>query len=265
MQFAYTTKMDKNGEKKIDEIRGKYTELELRKRGIGKFHETRTPEWATKLSTYRDEEVKGAYLAILRSMRLVCTGVDGHIYNEIAHMVAQIMIDRFLLQRSKGMNVPIPGKMISESSLQPVSTVKKGKGILKATAKKADFKNWDGKIDTISDINWIYNHLMIVDVKPEDAPSPGAWAHLQYHRSTPAAMDDFFTKVYPRLIPAKGTIQKMQDLFHDDGRTTFDLLDRLLAECTGSSEQVSDIPLVLPERPGLQNPGREPAVSQEGP
>ena len=56
--------MDENGEKKIDEIRGKYTELELRTRGIGKFHDTRTHEWTTKLSTYHDEEVKRAYMAL---------------------------------------------------------------------------------------------------------------------------------------------------------------------------------------------------------
>ena len=217
-------------EKKIEQSRGKYTELELRERGIGKFHETRTPGWVTKLSTYHDEEVKRVFMAIKRSMELLCTDVDNYCYHEVAHQAAQVMIDRYLLLRCKGQDVPIPGPVVSESSLQPEPKVKAGKGILKATATKADFTKWDGKIDTISDINWIYNHLMISDVTAADAPSPGAWAHLQYHRSTPAAMDEFFTKVYPRLIPAKGVIQKMQDLFHDDGRTTFDLLDRLLAE-----------------------------------
>lgn len=263
--------MDKKSEKKIDEIpaeiRGKYTELELRTRGIGKFHETQTRKWDTKLSTYHDEEVKGAFLAIKRSMRLLCTDVDGYHYIEIAHRVAQIMIDKFLLQRCKGQNVPIPGPVVSESSLQQPAAAKvpKGKGILKATAKKADFKQWDGKIDTISDINWIYNHLMVADVTVEDAPSPGAWAHLQYHRSTPAAMDEFFTKVYPRLIPAKGTIQKMQDLFHDDGRTTFDLLERLLAEDAAGEGEVPVLQVVLPKRPGLQNKAGQSPISQKSP
>ena len=248
--------MDENSEKKIDEIpenRGKYTELEWRTRGVGKFHEPQTREWDTKLSTYHDEEVKRAFLAVKASLRLLFTDSGGYHYIEIAHQAAQIMIDKFLLQRCKGEKVPIPGPVVLESSLQPVAKAVKGKGILKATAVKADFTKWDGKIDTISDINWIYNHLMISDVRAEDAPSPGAWAHLQYHRSTPAAMDDFFTKVYPRLIPAKGTIQKMQDKFHDDGRTTFDLLDRLLKEDEGSAEQVPVLPMVLPERAGLQD------------
>ena len=252
--------MDVNDKKEDEPSLGKYTELELRKRFIGKYIGTRTHEWATKLSTYSDERVRGAFMAVRRSAAILCTDVEGFQYHEIAHHLATTMIDRYLLQRSKGDEVPVPGPIVSSSSLQPKAEVKPGKGILKSTALKSDFKDWDGKIDTISDINWIYNHLMIADVKPSDAPSPGAWAHLQYHRSTPAAMDEFFTKVYPRLIPAKGTIQKMQDLKHDDGRTTFDLLDRLLAECGDGTEQVPDIPMVLPERPGLQNQAGKPAV-----
>ncbi|GAI14032.1 unnamed protein product [marine sediment metagenome] len=259
--------MDEDGEKKSDEtpavMRGKYTELELRTRGIGKFHATQTPGWRTKLSTYHDEEVKRAFLAIKASLRLLCTDVEGYHYIEIAHQVAQIIIDKFLLQRCKGDKVPIPGPVVSASSLQPASKAPAKKGVLKATAVKADFTKWDGKIDTIADINWIYNHLMVADVTAEDAPSPGAWAHLQYHRSNTAAMAEFFTKVYPRLIPAKGTIQKIQDKFHDDGRTTFDLLDRLLAEDAAGEGEVPVLQMVLPERPGLQNQAGQSAVSQE--
>jgi len=256
--------MGENSEEIKVENRGKYTELELRTRGIGKYIANRTHEWAMKLSTYHDEEVKRAFMAIKRSLDLLCTDVEGYQYHEIASHTAQVMIDKYLFQRVKGQDVPIPGPVISESSLQPVPKEKPGKGVLKFTAAKADFENWDGKIDTISDINWIYNHLMIADVKPADAPSPGAWAHLQYHRSSTAAMDDFFTKVYPRLIPAKGTIQKLQDMFHDDGRATFDLIDRLLKEDAAGEGEVPVLQLVLPERPGLQNQTGQSAVSQEG-
>jgi hypothetical protein len=84
--------MDENSERKIDEIRGKYTELELRSRGIGKFHEPQTREWDKKLVTYHDEEVKRAFLAIKRSMRLLCTDVEGYHYIEIAHQLAQIKV-----------------------------------------------------------------------------------------------------------------------------------------------------------------------------
>ncbi len=194
---------------------------------------------------------------------MLCTDFHVHRYVIMAHRVAQIMIDRFLFQRCKGEDVLVPGPLISESSVKPAE--KASKGVLKPTAVKSDFSNWDGKIDTISDINWIYNNLMVADVTAEDAPSPGAWAHLQYHRSSDEAMSDFFTKVYPRLIPAKGTIQKLADMFHDDGRTTFDLLDRLLAECEGSSGQVPVLPVVLPERTGLQDTSGQPVVPEESP
>ena len=243
-------------------LQGKYTELQLRERGIGKFQTTTDNGWRIKLDTYQDEEVKRAFLAVKRSAKLLCTDYKGYVYNEIAHRLAQVMIDRYLFQRARGEPVPLPGPVISETSLQnPKAT----KGKLEIKAKKADFSNWDGKIDTISDINWIYNNLMVEDVTAEDAPSPGAWAHLQYHRSTPEAMTDFFTKVYPRLIPAKGTIQKLADKLHDDGRTTFDLLDRLLAECSESSKQVSVLSVVLPERGGLQDTAGQSALSQESP
>lgn len=43
-----------------EKSKGKYTELELRTRGIGKFFTPDTHEWAVKASTYHDEEVKRA-------------------------------------------------------------------------------------------------------------------------------------------------------------------------------------------------------------
>ncbi len=40
--------------------RGKYTEQELRDRGVGKFLGNRDYGWDTKISTYHDEDVKRA-------------------------------------------------------------------------------------------------------------------------------------------------------------------------------------------------------------
>ena len=253
--------MNENGETKN---KGKYTEQELRLRGVGEFHASQTQGWATKLSTYHDEEVKRAFMALKRSFRLLATDCDNYVYHEIAHQLSELMIDTFLLKRSKGLDVSVPGPLVPVNALQSVpARAKADLGILQATAVKSDFAKWDGKIDTVSDINWIYNHLMVADVKPGDAPSPGAWAHLQYHRSSTEAMAEFFTKVYPRLIPSKSVIQKMEDKAHDDGRTTFSLLDRLLEECKGSPEQVPVLQLGDREHSGLQNEAGQSAVPEE--
>jgi len=80
--------MNEKAEKKIGQNLGKYTELELKERGIGKMHDTQTREWDTKLVTYHDEEVKRTYLAIKRSVDILCTDVDGYQYHEIAHQTA---------------------------------------------------------------------------------------------------------------------------------------------------------------------------------
>ena len=245
---------------------GRYTESELRDRGIGKFLEAGSTPFRTKKETYRFEGVYSAWMTLKRSLIVLCTDADGHRYSEQGIRLSQIIMDKFLIQRCRGEAVPIPGPVISETSLQPgAKSVAVEDEFLKAVAVKSDFENWDGKIDTISDLNWIYNNLTISDVTAADAPSPGAWAHLLYHRSSKGAMDDFFTKVYPRLIPAKGTIQKLADKLHDDGRTTFDLLDRLLAECVGSTEQVPVLPVVLPERTGLQDEAGQSPVPQKSP
>jgi len=250
------------------ENRGKYVEYDLRERGIGKLLESTGYEWSVKRATYVDEGVYKPFMALKRSLLLMCTDYKKHRYQYLAHKVAQIMMDKFLMNRVRGESVPLPGALVFERDQeedQPKSASKVKKGVLKATASKSDFTKWDGKIDTISDINWIYNNLMIADVKPEDAPSPGAWAHLMYHRSNQAAMTEFFTKVYPRLIPSKSAVEKLQDKFHDDGRATFDLLDRLLSECGGGPVEVPDIPVVLPEHSGLQDAEGQSAVSPEMP
>ena len=233
---------------------GHYKELELRERGVGKMYETRTHEWTTKLSTYRDERVKAAFSALKRSIERLCTGADGYVYHEIALRVAQLMMDSFLLKRSKGLDVSVPEPVVCADLLNPKPAAKDGvpdENAIEPDSVKADFATWDGKINTVQDINWIYNSLMLKDVRKEDAPSPGAWAHLQYYRSSESAMADFFNKLYPRLIPAKAAIQRLEDKLHDDGRTTFGLIERLLKEAEGSAEPVSVLPLGDKERPGL--------------
>lgn len=60
----------------------------------------------------------------------------------------------------------------------------------------------DGSEDHWRDIHWVYNSLMLSNLRPEDAPSPGAWFWLQEIRSDKAARDDF-RSAYMKLAPSR--------------------------------------------------------------
>ena len=92
-------------------------------------------------------------------------------------------------------------------------------------------------IDPIRDLTWIYNNIAVKDVKPSEAPSPGAYAYLRWVQKDEQNEIDFFTKVYPRIIPAKSQIDK-ENNFNDDNRSTFDLLNRLSGEGKDGSGEI---------------------------
>ena len=98
----------------------------------------------------------------------------------------------------------------------------------------------EAEIDPIRDLTWIYNHIAVKDVKPSDAPSPGAYAHLMFVQENNENRVDFFTKVYPRIIPSKSQVENTSK-FYDYNRSTFDLLDRLLKEGEDGS---GDVPIL---------------------
>lgn len=93
----------------------------------------------------------------------------------------------------------------------------------------------DAAIDPVRDLTWIYHNIAVKNVKPKDAPSPGAYAHLKFIQQNDENRVDFFTKVYPRIIPAKSQLDKA-GTFNDDGRTDIELVDRLLRESEDSPE-----------------------------
>ena len=95
----------------------------------------------------------------------------------------------------------------------------------------------DAEIDPIRDLTWIYNNMAVKNVKPSDAPSPGAYAHLQFVQENDQNKVDFFTRVYPRIIPAKSQVENVSR-YNDDNRTTLDILDRLQGESKDGSGEI---------------------------
>lgn len=208
-----------------------YSEQELRDRGIGKYIEARMYGWDTKERTYREEKVKAAYVKLKSSFRPLVTDETGYVFHDLASKIAQKQIDTFLLRRSRGDDVVIP---------QPVAP----KRVVEAEGKKADGflvnmgdfgESADAEMDPVRDLTWIYNHVAVRDVEPCDAPSPGAYAHLKFIQQSADNMVDFFTKVYPRIIPSKSQIESLNK-FNDDGRANFDILERLQGESEDGKE-----------------------------
>ena len=65
-------------------------------------------------------------------------------------------------------------------------------------------------------------------VKISDAPSPEAWGMLQSYRSSQARMDDFWDKVYPKLMPSKAQLEKTKVLTSLDGQDIVRTIDKIL-------------------------------------
>ncbi len=53
------------------------------------------------------------------------------------------------------------------------------------------------------EIGWVADSLAVKDVGPEQAPSPGAWAMLQWARAEPRR---FFEGVYTALLPTRSSL-----------------------------------------------------------
>jgi hypothetical protein len=145
------------------------------------------------------------------------------------NMTAQTEIDKRLFR-----NVDKNGVLIPEIPVEDSKKAEKGERVLLYN-REAFGEAIDAEIDPIRDLTWIYNNIAIRNVRPEDAPSPGAFAHLKFVQENNDNKIDFFTKVYPRIIPAKSQVENLTK-FNDDNRTTFDLLDRLSRESENSTE-----------------------------
>jgi len=82
----------------------------------------------------------------------------------------------------------------------------------------------------IEDIRWVFHALGTKDLKPEDAPTSGAWSLLQMLRYDDIALKSFYTTVYPKLLPTRAQLEKGDNNRAEDGRKQFDLIDQILRE-----------------------------------
>jgi len=91
----------------------------------------------------------------------------------------------------------------------------------------------------LEDLRWVFHALGAKELKPEDAPSSGAWALLTTLQGDEHLLKNFYTTVYPKLLPAKSKMEQDDDHV-DDGRGQFGLIERLLREPNDTSPVLSD-------------------------
>jgi hypothetical protein len=106
--------------------------------------------------------------------------------------------------------------------------------------------------DIKKDLMWAYNALGSNDLKPSDAPSPGAWFIYAATKDNDLARKSFITGPLTKLLPSKAQMEK--DDRAEDGRKCFDLIERLLRE------PALDAPVLS----GTENRARELALAQTG-
>lgn len=76
--------------------------------------------------------------------------------------------------------------------------------------------------------DWIYHNLFITDIKPKDAPAPGAFFHLIWIRESESRISDFLKTYTTRRMPQKSQLDEMIERLTDDGRDLKNFMSELL-------------------------------------
>jgi hypothetical protein len=105
---------------------------------------------------------------------------------------------------------------------------------------REQFLEYQGlKHDVKKDLLWAYRALGAKDLKPEDAPSPGAWFIYATTTDSDLAKKSFITGPLTKLLPSKSEMEK--DDRAEDGRKIFNLIERLLREPDADAAVLSDV------------------------
>jgi hypothetical protein len=75
-------------------------------------------------------------------------------------------------------------------------------------------------------VQWVFDHIDITDVRPEDAPSSGAWSFLQRVRTYPDLLKEFYRSIWAKMLPTRSEIEA-REKFEDDGREQLHLIEQI--------------------------------------
>lgn len=118
-------------------------------------------------------------------------------------------------------DLPGTGNAPSSSSVSGVSD----------EGEEFDFSVFDGKpsVGVVSAIQWVAKNLENDGVKVSDAPSPEAWGMLMSYRQSALRKNDFWDKIFAKLIPSKAQLEENDGDDELDDAGLVEVIDRLLA------------------------------------
>ena len=208
----------------------KYTEGELRARHVGDCISTRdnpveTAKWRLKKATYTNEGVWVHFTGLRNSFSGLFVQANGFVCQDVAQKCSQIMMDAFLIRRTKGETVSIPKQVV------PINAAPDEKGV-----SLIDGSGFTEKaVSENEKLRWLFENMQVDGLKPEDSPSPGAWALLQELRNNDEQRRDFYKTLWPKLLTKEDT--ESGGKLQDDGKETIELIKRLQAALPVESEE----------------------------
>jgi hypothetical protein len=117
-----------------------------------------------------------------------------------------------------------------------------GISVLPNGMELVDAKLWRDrkKVDMLTEIEWVREHLPLRGIGPRDAPSASAWAMFWNARSSVSGYNEFMDKFASKLMPSRAEIEA-RNARKDDGGTLEFLREarkiRLRAERTAQEER----------------------------
>jgi hypothetical protein len=211
--------------------------------------------WTRKINAYRKLGVYSIFYELRDSYGYMMEDSE-------AAMKAQEEVDEMLSRWKAGEDVEEIVEILKEEEGGQKSKKKGKKEVcvpeadaefcLPASAFSNDGGSGGKGLTAIQDVVWVYNNMGIRfdTIDPKSAPSPGAYAYLRFVQGNPALMSDFYTKIWPKLIPSRTQLENT-DKYNDDNREHFELLDRFTAESRGDTAAISLLPVGDSESTGV--------------
>jgi hypothetical protein len=194
------------------------TEKDLMDAGCGKHIANRTPGYDKKKAIYTAEKLWGEYCRVRGNYRHQMTHpMTGYVDNNGAEKMAQVEIDSILYRRVRGTEAA-PAAVVEDTSDETLKPA-------------AAFKQNLDPLDNNAIIEWVFNNIGRKDVKPDEAPWPGAYTYLLRIQSDADSMTDFYKTIWPKTFTKD---QNKDTKYNDDGRPVAELIKRLQTEVSGN-------------------------------